>query len=128
MTTTLSFHETLQGAFAWDQTDPRSGALEGEKAGIGFGFDGNIVMRDLDTFIRDPAHTASFSGAYLGNLFASRGLPQAELVSGVFNFMAPGAGAPRLMVHEHTLRSGNDLYSLRGTKYLEGDPLACDTV
>ena len=128
MTTELSFHETLQGGFAWGQTDPRTGALLGDKAGIQFGFDGTIVMDDLDLFIADPQHTASFGGTYLGNLFQSRGLPPAEIVSGVFNFMAPGAGAPRLMVHEHTLRSGNEVYTLHGTKYLEGDPLACHTV
>jgi cholesterol oxidase len=128
MPTTLQFHETLQGAFAWGQTDPRTGAMEGDKAGIKFGFDGTIEMDDLDRFISDPDHTASFSGTYLGNLFESRGLPTPEIVSGVFNFMAPGQGAPRLMIHEHTLRSGADLYKLRGTKYLEGDPLACHTV
>jgi cholesterol oxidase len=128
MPTTLSFHETLQGAFAWGQTDPRTGALEGEKAGTAFGFDGTLVMDDLDAFIKDPDHTASFGGTYLGNLFQSRGLPEPTIVSGIFNFMAPGPGAPRLMVHEHTLKSGNDLYTLNGTKYLEGDPLACHTV
>ena len=128
MPTTLSFHETLQGAFAWGQTDPKTGAMEGDKAGITFGFDGTIEMDDLDRFISDPDHTASFGGTYLGNLFESRGLPKPEIVSGIFNFMAPGPGAPRLMIHVHTLRSGNDLYTLRGTKYLEGDPLACHTV
>lgn len=128
MPTTLSFHETLEGGFAWDQTDPRAGALEGAKAGTAFGFDGTIVMDDLDRFIADPQHAARFDGKYLGNLFTGRGLPRPEIIQGLFNFMAPGPGAPRLMVHEHTLRSGNDVYTLRGTKYLEGDPLAFHTV
>jgi len=128
MTTTLAFHETLKGAFAWGETDPRTGALEGEKAGLEFGFDGTIEMDDLDRFIADRDHTATFGGTYLGNLFESRGLPAPTLESGVFNFMAPGAGAPRLMIHQHKLRSGGAVYTLDGTKYLEGDPLGGHTV
>jgi cholesterol oxidase len=128
MTTELAFHETLQGAFAWGQTDPETGALEGAKAGTAFGFDGTITMTDLDRFIRDPTHKAGFDGTYLGNLFTSAGRPQPTLVSATFNFMEAGAGAPRLMVHEHTLRSGNDTFTLKGTKYLAGQPLALNTV
>jgi len=128
MTTQLSFHETLKGGFAWGQTDPRTGAMLGERDGVSFGFDGTIVMSDLDRFIADPDHSATFGGTYLGNLFQSRGLPEPTLVRATFNFMEPGEGAPRLMVHDHTLVSGGEEYTLHGTKYLEGDPLACHTV
>lgn len=129
MTTDLQFSETLKGSFAWGQVDPRSGALEGKQAGIDFGFNGTIVMDDIDAFIGDPAHAASFTGTYMGNLFESQGKPAPKLLRGVFNFMAPGPGAPRLMIHEHTLQSGNEIYHLHGTKYLDhNDPLADDVV
>ena len=80
-------------------------------------------MSDLGRFIEDPEHTAPFTGTYLGNLFESRGLAAPVLERAIFNFMAPGAGAPRLMVHEHTLRSGDLVFTMHGTKSLEGDPL-----
>jgi choline dehydrogenase-like flavoprotein len=128
MTTQLSFHEVLTGGFAWGEKDPQTGEQRGIEQKITFGFDGMITMDDLDKFIADPAHTGAFTGKYLGNLFEWKGLPTPEIVSGVFNFMAPGQGAPRLMVHEHVLRSGSDTFYLSGKKLLEGDPLQDHTV
>jgi len=128
MTTQLTFHEVLTGGFAWGEKNPQTGALKGDENKLSFGFDGDISMDDLDRFIADPAHTGAFTGKYVGNLFESRGMPTPVIESGTFNFMAPGAGAPRLMIHEHTLRSGNEVFKLHGTKYLEGDPLQFHTV
>ena len=84
MTTTLSFYEKLAGAFAWGETDPRSGAFAGKRAGIHFGFQGTIGMADLDKFIADPSHDATFDGVYLGNLFSSVGLPDPTFIEGAF--------------------------------------------
>jgi cholesterol oxidase len=128
MTTTLSFYEKLAGAFAWGETDPRSGAFAGKRAGIHFGFQGTIGMADLDKFIADPSHDASFDGVYLGNLFSSAGLPDPTFVEGSFEFMAPGPGAERQMIHKHVIESDGVRYTFEGVKHILDDPLAFDVI
>ena len=54
----LTFDETMSGAFAMGATDPVAGARQGKAAGTSMAFRNHITIDDVDRFIADPDHAA----------------------------------------------------------------------
>lgn len=124
-TTELWFYEQLTGFFTWGATDPRTGEQQGKAARTWFGFEGTILVHDLDVFLANRNTDATVTGKYLGNLFTGAA---PVMTSGTFKFMSTGPGDTRLMEHRHTFTYDGKSYTFVGTKYLDDDPLQIDMI
>lgn len=122
MPTTLSFHERMEGFFAFGVKDPVAAAAAGQAAGSNFAFEVTIQTDDLDRFVDDPRHTAAVTGFYSANFGPFVGKPFVKVKKGIFNFMSPGPGQEKLMEHHHLFEIDGKLYRLDGEKHLENEP------
>lgn len=114
----ITFRETMAGAFALGESDPRAGQKRGESEGTELAIHVTIHIHDLDRFLTDPHHEAGLTGhidfpPFGRNLPASRGL---------FNLFSPGEDPKlKLMVYELAFEHGGKSYYLAGRKEVRDD-------
>lgn len=115
----ITFRETMKGAFALGESDPRAGQDGGKRAGTELAMHAVVTIRDLDRFIADPTHTGSLVGSVDFTPFGE-GIPTGE---GTFRLFSP-ASDPRmkLMVYELPFQHGGESYYLAGRKEVRDDP------
>ncbi len=114
----VTFRETMSGPFALGSTEPRAGAIAGERAGTRLALHGSISIRDLRQFVDDPNHAGELTG-HIDFPPLGTALPSTR---GVFNlFRSADAPDTKLMIYELGLRAqGRDLY-LAGRKIVRND-------
>jgi hypothetical protein len=115
----VSFRETLAGGFALGATDPRQGERAGEQAGTRLTIDGAVIIRDLDGFLDDSAHT----GELVGHVTFPPLGEDLPLRSGTFNLFSP-ADRPdtKWMIYELGFAVAGRDYYLAGRKEIRDDP------
>lgn len=115
----ITFHETMTGGFALDQTDPRSGEKKGLSADTTLSMHATINIRDLNRFIFNSNHTGSITGNIS---FAPFG-ENIPAKSGVFNLFSPTDNPKlKLMIYELAFEHDGQDYYLAGKKEVQDDP------
>jgi len=115
----ITFSETMKGAFALGETDPKAGAETGGQARTELAMHATVTVRDLDRFVEDPNHNGTLVGRIDFPPFGT-GIPTGE---GVFRLFSP-ADDPRtkLMVYELPFTHAGKSYYLAGRKEVRDDP------
>ncbi|MEX2446353.1 MAG: patatin-like phospholipase family protein [Dehalococcoidia bacterium] len=119
----LTFRETMAGAFALGETDPRAGAAAGERAGTHLAMHANVAIDSMRDFVDDPEHPGGLTG-HVDFAPWGEGIPATQ---GVFNLFTP-ASPPGMkhMVYELQLRHEGKTYYLAGRKEVRGDHAGLD--
>lgn len=119
----ITFRETMSGAFALGETDPRAGADAGKRAGTRLAMHATVAIDSVQEFVDHAEHP----GRLVGRIdFApwGEGIPAA---SGVFNLFAPTADRDlKLMVYELQFRHEGRPYYLAGRKEVRSDASGLD--
>lgn len=116
---TVTFRETMTGAFALGEADPIAGAEAGARLGTALALHASVRIDDIDAFVRDPTHTGSLAGSVDFPPFGI-GL---EGSAGVFNLFRPTEDPEAThMRYELAFRHDGKDYYLRGWKTVRDDP------
>ena len=114
----ITFRETMAGWFAMGETDPKAGAARGEAAREKLTMHATVTVRDVDRFVKDPAHLGELTGEVV---FAPLGSPS-PASTGAFNLFKPSTDPSlRYMVYELGFQSGGTQYYLAGKKHERDD-------
>lgn len=119
----LTFRETMTGAFALGETDPRQGAVAGERAGTRLAMHATVTIESMDDFVEHPEHPGRLAGhvdftPWGSGMLASRG---------VFNLFSPAEPAGmKHMVYELRFQHDGKTYYLAGRKEVRGDRAGLD--
>lgn len=109
----VAFRETMAGAFALGEADPKTGAAKGLAGGTRLAMHATIHIRDIRAFVSDPRHRGSITGHIDFPPFG-RDIPAS---GGVFQLFAPG-DEPKFkwMVYELAFEHAGKSYYLAGKK------------
>jgi predicted acylesterase/phospholipase RssA len=109
----FTFREMMEGPFAWEATDPKLGAAEGEKVCTKLTMRATISIYDLDRFLAEANHPGSMVGEID---FKPLGMAMPS-TQGVFNLFSPSDDPTlKYMVYELGFESGGKPYYMAGKK------------
>lgn len=119
----ITFRETMSGPFALGESDPRTGAEAGKRAGSTLAMHATVTIESMEDFVDHPEHQGWLSGQVDFAPWAN-GIPATR---GVFNLFAP-ADPPGMkhMVYELQFRHDGRPYYLAGRKEVHGDRAGVD--
>ncbi|MFA6149577.1 MAG: DUF362 domain-containing protein, partial [bacterium] len=122
----LRFQETMGGHVGIGEPEPLAGSARGRRENTPLLFDVEILIEDLERFLRVGDHAARLSGTVTFEPLGGR-LP---IRDGVFNLFTvdPGTGMRRMTYAFGFTASDGQPYFLHGHKEIHDDPGALDVV
>jgi len=114
----ISFSEVMKGGFALGQTDPKDGKKAGERSGNELAIHADVLIDDIEGFVKDPNHLGSLSGSIDFTPFGTA----LQGTTGVFNLFNPTDNPKlKLMVYELGFEHGGKSYYFAGKKEVRDD-------